>query len=469
MKRLTCASVMKLEPPDVPDELELAPPPPRPPVTLAPSEPVDDDDEEEDADDEPPLAVWPTEPLTAVTVPRHGGAQGRGCDGLLGALDGQLRAVDVGLGRWPRSSARRASRRARPGARAFRPARLRGGGRRSLGLTSASWADCGSASAWARSTLRGRIDLGQDVVLGDVLALLDVDVGDLAAGGEVDVGLVGGLEVAGAGDVDWITLRSTVAVRSWALEAAGEPTTRRDDDGGGGERRQRQSGEGGRRATSARAVASALAAPRRLPVRRAPTEGHAALECRAQLLKLRRVRRRFGVPEARWRLPRPARRAARRCRRADGWGPSTPPSSGTPRPSGPAEAARLPRRCRARPGAGVAGGARARAAARGEAEGDEKGADGGARWPRGAHKQAMNQPPLIGVEEARASVLRRELRLAQLACHQRGEGQELSTVEHLEHVPDRIGPLALAQARRARPWRWPSPVAAHAPRVGCPT
>ena len=53
------------------DELELAPPPPRPPATLAPSEPLEDDDEEDDGG-EPPLTVWPTEPLTAVTVPAIG-------------------------------------------------------------------------------------------------------------------------------------------------------------------------------------------------------------------------------------------------------------------------------------------------------------------------------------------------------------------------------------------------------------
>ena len=78
MKRLTCASVMKLELPDALDELELAPPPPRPPVTLAPSEPVDDDDEEEDEDEEPPLTVWPTDTVDRRDRPRHGGAQGRG-------------------------------------------------------------------------------------------------------------------------------------------------------------------------------------------------------------------------------------------------------------------------------------------------------------------------------------------------------------------------------------------------------
>ena len=33
-------------------------------------EPLDDDDE--DADEEPPLTVWPTDPLTAVTVPAMG-------------------------------------------------------------------------------------------------------------------------------------------------------------------------------------------------------------------------------------------------------------------------------------------------------------------------------------------------------------------------------------------------------------
>ena len=54
LKRLICASVMKLEPLDDADELEPRPQPPRPPATLAPAEPVDDDDEDEDADDEPP-------------------------------------------------------------------------------------------------------------------------------------------------------------------------------------------------------------------------------------------------------------------------------------------------------------------------------------------------------------------------------------------------------------------------------
>src|SRR5512133_3970541 len=65
---------MKLEPPDALEEVELPPPPPRPPATLAPVEPLDplEDDDEEDEDDEPPLTVWPTDPLTAVTVPAMG-------------------------------------------------------------------------------------------------------------------------------------------------------------------------------------------------------------------------------------------------------------------------------------------------------------------------------------------------------------------------------------------------------------
>src|SRR6185437_11926469 len=71
LKRLTCARVMKLELPEALEELELAPPPPRPPATLAPPDPVEDDDEEAE-DDEPPLTVWPTAPLTAVTVPAMG-------------------------------------------------------------------------------------------------------------------------------------------------------------------------------------------------------------------------------------------------------------------------------------------------------------------------------------------------------------------------------------------------------------
>jgi hypothetical protein len=71
LKRLTCASVMKLEPPEELElELESAPPPPSPPVTLGPVDPVEDDEELDD--EEPLLTVWPTEPLTAVTVPAMG-------------------------------------------------------------------------------------------------------------------------------------------------------------------------------------------------------------------------------------------------------------------------------------------------------------------------------------------------------------------------------------------------------------
>jgi hypothetical protein len=64
---------MKLELPEALEEVEL-PPPPRPPATLAAFDPVDplEDDDEEDEDEEPPLTVWPTDPLTAVTVPAMG-------------------------------------------------------------------------------------------------------------------------------------------------------------------------------------------------------------------------------------------------------------------------------------------------------------------------------------------------------------------------------------------------------------
>ena len=92
--------------------------------------------------------------------------------------------------------------------------------------------------------------------------------------------------------VDWITPRSTVAVRSWALEVAGEPTTSTATTiARGRQRRERQGGEGGpARHLSSRSCSRALAALRRLPVRRAPPEGHAALlQRRAQLLELRGV------------------------------------------------------------------------------------------------------------------------------------------------------------------------------------
>jgi hypothetical protein len=52
LKRLICASVMKLELVDEPDPLELAPAPPRPPVTVAPPESLEDDDDEEDDDED---------------------------------------------------------------------------------------------------------------------------------------------------------------------------------------------------------------------------------------------------------------------------------------------------------------------------------------------------------------------------------------------------------------------------------
>src|SRR4051795_1841789 len=65
---------MKLELPEALEEVELPPPPPRPPATLDPFDPVDplEDDDAEDEDEEPPLTVWPTDPLTAVTVPAMG-------------------------------------------------------------------------------------------------------------------------------------------------------------------------------------------------------------------------------------------------------------------------------------------------------------------------------------------------------------------------------------------------------------
>src|SRR3954468_8231462 len=64
---------MKLELPEALEEVEL-PPPPRPPATLAALASVAplEDDDEEDEDEEPPLTVWPTDPLTAVTVPAMG-------------------------------------------------------------------------------------------------------------------------------------------------------------------------------------------------------------------------------------------------------------------------------------------------------------------------------------------------------------------------------------------------------------
>src|SRR6185437_5103810 len=91
----------------------------------------------------------------------------------------------------------------------------------------------------------GGVDLGQDVVLGDVLALLDVDVGDLGAGGEVHVVLVGGLEVAAPGDR---RLDHTALDGGGPLLGAGggrrADHQHRHDDGGGGECRERQGGEG---------------------------------------------------------------------------------------------------------------------------------------------------------------------------------------------------------------------------------
>ena len=68
-------------------------------------------------------------------------------------------------------------------------------------VSSASCADCRLAWACASADVGGvGVDPRQQLVAGHVLAGLDVDVGDLAAGGEVHVGLVGGLEVAAARD-----------------------------------------------------------------------------------------------------------------------------------------------------------------------------------------------------------------------------------------------------------------------------
>src|SRR4051812_43874979 len=90
--------------------------------------------------------------------------------------------------------------------------------------------------------------------------------------------------------VDWITPRATVTVRSWALEAVGEPTTSTATTmAPAASAASARVVRAGLRAISARARArGALAALRRLPVRGAPLEGHAALlQRRAQLLELR--------------------------------------------------------------------------------------------------------------------------------------------------------------------------------------
>jgi hypothetical protein len=55
---------------------------------------------------------------------------------------------------------------------------------------------------------------------------------------------------------------------------------------------------------------------------------------------------------------------------------------------------RRPAPCGLAPAPALAVVLRIRAAAGGEGEGDEEGAREGAQWPRGAHGQPMNQPPL---------------------------------------------------------------------------
>src|SRR6478672_7144064 len=90
--------------------------------------------------------------------------------------------------------------------------------------------------------------------------------------------------------VDWITPRSTVTVRACALDAAGEPTTRTATTiAPAVSTASARVVRAGRRAISARARARRALALRRLPVRRAAREGHAALlQRRPQLLELRR-------------------------------------------------------------------------------------------------------------------------------------------------------------------------------------
>ena len=199
--------------------------------------------------------------------------------------------------------------------------------------------------------------------------------------------------------VDWITPRATVTVRSWAVELAGEPTTSTAPTTAAAASVASATVVGaGRRRMSARALSRRALARRRLPVRRARRGSR---------------RRTSAVPRAASRTaPSRGRVRARRWRdRSRGLPlPVAPPAAGDRHAlllqarddlriaKEAAAAGPRPRR----PGAGACGGARVRSAsAGGEADGDDKGAGEGADRPRDAHRQPINQPPLIGSEEAR--------------------------------------------------------------------
>ena len=245
---------MKLEPLDDARRARAAPEPPRPPVTLAPAESLG---RRRGRGRRRTAAAHrrrrPT-PLTAVTVPDMGARSV-----VAASAFSALVTLSCALSRLACAAATVMVLVAPPEpdpaelvARALR--------RRSTARSS----PCGVARRGlgrvervlrrlqARLGLRevdvGRVgvDLGQDLVLGDVLARLDVDVGDLAAGGEVDVGLVGGLEVAAARD-----RRLDHAARDGDRPLLSAGGRRRADDGdrahhrGGGQRGERDGGEGG--------------------------------------------------------------------------------------------------------------------------------------------------------------------------------------------------------------------------------
>ena len=191
--------------------------------------------------------------------------------------------------------------------------------------------------------------------------------------------------------VDWITPRSTVAVRSCALEVSGEPTT-----------------------STATTMAAAASAASATVARAGCAPSQVALRARGALAacggcpfggRPRNVTPHFcSAARSFWNCAesgrfgllarRGGRRWAGRHSARTAGDRDALPSSGTRRPSGPAGSRAGRRRAGpARlPAPALRVGARARGAAGGEREGEEKGAESGARWPRGAHRQAMNQP-----------------------------------------------------------------------------
>src|SRR3954452_14648402 len=289
---------MKLELPEELEEVE-PPPPPRPPATLAAFDPVDplEDDDEEDEDEEPPLTVWPTDPLTAVTVPAMGARSVVAATAFsalwtlscaLSTLAWAAATVMVLVALDPELATELAPFDALDRVVVVVVVVVEAA---SSAWSSASCADCRSASACARST---------SALAGSTLARISSletcwpsstytwVISPLVAK-STSVWLAGS-RLPLPETVDWITPRSTVAVRSCALEVSGELTTSAATTmAAAASTASARVVRAGLRAISARARARrALAARRRLPARRTPLERHAALLQRgAQLLELR--------------------------------------------------------------------------------------------------------------------------------------------------------------------------------------